>query len=844
MPTKKTKKEKDLESQVKSLEKEIKSLNSSTKVLARDVDNVTKTLKNSKKIAKAAKTATEKVSDKDVERISESIAREKQLVKLVDKMTGTLKQSDVNKITKALTFGKELGKLARSISSRITAREVNALNKALVNAKEVKRISNSLADKISKVDIKVLTGAAKYKKDAVANEKAAQIASASPDVVASSAATNTLEAILNSVSVLPKIAEDVSKLISERKVDAKQKIIKRSEELEALREGGSKSTTATKNGSMTTPAMGAASSASAAGGGFSLASGAAGLSAAALAAVLASPELRNTILDAGKKAAGEYVEKKKEGAKSWFGEFGQNLLSGDFNLAAKQIKDVASPTMAGFTTLAKTISAPGKAISNSLSKAGTLGKLFGFLSPTLNANRLLGVAGKFATPLNLAAGVADVVQGATSDAYLKYGTGRFTTGLATGMAGQEDEPTFWRVLSKMGLGATAGGLGGSVVPGIGTTVGAVGGAITGGLAAYYGPEKTAKVIDGAMQYGQNVATSIYEDVTSGFMATVGDGATKAYLKTKELGLGFGLSLMNAQKGIRSFFGTDTDSQDLNKSISETKALLEKTQAEREAITANRIKSMQNIEAAQNRRWSQSTESWREETYGRKPINTAAGGMSDYIQQLFKVESSNNPNAKNPLSSASGLGQFTKGTWERVTKQMGKNWTLADRFDPQKMLEATTFLTNQNRNILKTQLNREPTYAELYMAHFMGPGKAARFLKMKETTPFRDAAMLFPSEAAANPSIFAPGRSLKQVFDIMSNKIEPGGTRKYLPEMSEPQIKPGQLETNPNNTVVNIINSFNQSKTDNSTRMTPAQQLPAGSQLHFGPGSPVDRGPRY
>jgi hypothetical protein len=347
-----------------------------------------------------------------------------------------------------------------------------------------------------------------------------------------------------------------------------------------------------------------------------------------------------------------------------------------------------------------------------------------------------------------------------------------------------------------------------------------------------------------MQYGQNVATSIYEDVTSGFMATVGDGATKAYLKTKELGLGFGLSLMNAQKGIRSFFGTDTDSQDLNKSISETKALLEKTQAEREAITANRIKSMQNIEAAQNRRWSQSTESWREETYGRKPINTAAGGMSDYIQQLFKVESSNNPNAKNPLSSASGLGQFTKGTWERVTKQMGKNWTLADRFDPQKMLEATTFLTNQNRNILKTQLNREPTYAELYMAHFMGPGKAARFLKMKETTPFRDASMLFPDEAAANPSIFAPGRGLKQVFDIMSNKIQPGGTRKYLPEMSEPQIKPGQLETNPNNTVVNIINSFNQSKTDNSTRMTPAQQLPAGSQLHFGPGSPVDRGPRY
>jgi hypothetical protein len=848
MPSKKTKKQSDLESQVKSLEKEIKSLNSSTKVLARDVDAVTKTLKNSKKIAKAAKSANEKVSDKDVERISESIAREKQLVKLANKLTGTLKQSDVNKITKALTFGKELGKLARSISSRITAREVNALNKALINAKEVKRISNSLADKISKVDIKVLTGAAKYKKDSVANQKANKLVGASSGVLASDDASNTLNNILNSVSVLPKIAEDVSKIISERKVDARQKIIKRSEDLETLREGESKRAVATKSGTV------AGSGTSTA---FNLLSGAAGLSASAVAALVAalvvSPEFRKILTNAITDAGTKYAEEKAEDVKSGFDRFIENLMAGDFNLVAKQIKDVASPAVAGLATLAKALSSPTSAGQNLASKASLLTRLRNYLSPIANANRLLKFAGFFAAPLNIAAGVADAVQGASSDAYLKYGTGRSTAGLATGMAGQEDEPKFWRVLSKMGLGATVGGLRGG-------PVGAFAGMTSAGLAAYYGPEKTAEVIDSALQYANNIKTDIINDFSTGFGVAIADPiermaySIKQWYYEKELRNEYNRRDMMvgdsfAGNLIASMSGADSgDIEDIEKARDEVRRRylneIYDAKTKKNSVLNRRIDITRKRGEDQNKRWSQSLSSWREETYGRKPIDTTAGYMSDYLRQLFKAESGNNPTKKNPLSSASGLGQFIKPTWESVTEQMGKNWTLSDRFDPKKATEASIFLTNQNREAFKSTFNREPSYAELYSLWFLGTPKGINFLQMKDAAPYSIAKNLFPDEARSNPDIFLPGMSLKGVFDILSNKIQPGGTRKYLPDMTELPIKSSQLETNSNNTVVNIINSFNQNKTDNSTRMNPLQQFPSESSMSFGSGSPVDRGRKF
>ncbi len=43
---------------------------------------------------------------------------------------------------------------------------------------------------------------------------------------------------------------------------------------------------------------------------------------------------------------------------------------------------------------------------------------------------------------------------------------------------------------------------------------------------------------------------------------------------------------------------------------------------------------------------------------------------EYYRTLAMIESSGNPNAKASTSSASGLYQFTKGTWKNLVDQMG------------------------------------------------------------------------------------------------------------------------------------------------------------------------------
>jgi Transglycosylase SLT domain len=189
---------------------------------------------------------------------------------------------------------------------------------------------------------------------------------------------------------------------------------------------------------------------------------------------------------------------------------------------------------------------------------------------------------------------------------------------------------------------------------------------------------------------------------------------------------------------------------------------------------------------------------------------------NYLNSLIRVESGGNPNAKNPLSSAGGLGQITDGTWMDATRQMGVNWPVSDKFDPQKNLAVTKFLTEQNRSLLASRLGRNPSNAELYMGHFMGPETALTFAQQMSINPNASAAGMFPKEARANPSIFN-GRSLQQVFDLMSNKINGNAT------------KLSQLAANGNSSSTNNVFSFN-------TAAAPQGAPPVASQTESTPHS--------
>jgi hypothetical protein len=106
-----------------------------------------------------------------------------------------------------------------------------------------------------------------------------------------------------------------------------------------------------------------------------------------------------------------------------------------------------------------------------------------------------------------------------------------------------------------------------------------------------------------------------------------------------------------------------------------------------------------------------------------------------IDSIIGVESGGNPNATNPNSSATGLGQFISSTWldtlraARPDLAQGKTDAelLALRNDPQLSREMTEAYANQNQATL-SKAGLPVTPGTTYLAHFAGPGGAVRVLQ--------------------------------------------------------------------------------------------------------------------
>lgn len=92
----------------------------------------------------------------------------------------------------------------------------------------------------------------------------------------------------------------------------------------------------------------------------------------------------------------------------------------------------------------------------------------------------------------------------------------------------------------------------------------------------------------------------------------------------------------------------------------------------------------------------------------------------YLARTAQIESAMNPNARNPRSSAGGLFQFIDST--------ARAYGLRNRFDPVQATDAAGRLGRDNARHLRGVLGREPTGAELYLAHQQGAGGAARLLR--------------------------------------------------------------------------------------------------------------------
>ena len=90
-----------------------------------------------------------------------------------------------------------------------------------------------------------------------------------------------------------------------------------------------------------------------------------------------------------------------------------------------------------------------------------------------------------------------------------------------------------------------------------------------------------------------------------------------------------------------------------------------------------------------------------------------------LLRVAEIESSLNPKAKNPNSSASGLFQFVSTT--------AAQYGVTDPFDAAQSADAGARLMRDNTNYLRTKLGRDPTVGELYLAHQQGAAGAMRLL---------------------------------------------------------------------------------------------------------------------
>jgi hypothetical protein len=179
----------------------------------------------------------------------------------------------------------------------------------------------------------------------------------------------------------------------------------------------------------------------------------------------------------------------------------------------------------------------------------------------------------------------------------------------------------------------------------------------------------------------------------------------------------------------------------------------------------------------------------------------------YLLAQARVESGLNPNAKAKTSSARGLYQFTNATWLETVRKHGAEHGLGWAADAIKAgaagagtaaratilslrdnAEAAALMAGEfaqdNAAILERKLGRAAGATELYMAHFLGPGGAAKFLGTLAISPGMAAASVVPAAAAANRSVFyekdGSPRSLEAVFARFAAKIEAPSPNHPLP----------------------------------------------------------------
>jgi hypothetical protein len=173
----------------------------------------------------------------------------------------------------------------------------------------------------------------------------------------------------------------------------------------------------------------------------------------------------------------------------------------------------------------------------------------------------------------------------------------------------------------------------------------------------------------------------------------------------------------------------------------------------------------------------------------------------YLMEKASAESGFDPKAASPRSSATGLFQFIESTWLKMVKDHGaqfglgrfasqieirdgkpcvddckvKDQILALRKNPEISALMAGAYSKENQGYLERHIDGKVGDTELYLAHFLGAGSAARFLNARAEDGNAPAARLFPHAARANRGVFFDAathkaRTLDQVYALIADKF--------------------------------------------------------------------------
>jgi hypothetical protein len=164
------------------------------------------------------------------------------------------------------------------------------------------------------------------------------------------------------------------------------------------------------------------------------------------------------------------------------------------------------------------------------------------------------------------------------------------------------------------------------------------------------------------------------------------------------------------------------------------------------------------------------------------INKASdivGVDKSLMYAMAKQESGFDPSAAAKTSSAKGLYQFIKGTWNSMVKQYGSKYPILKEKGPEdaeaNALAGALFIKENSDYLSKNGIPVNAT--TIYAAHFLGPKGAKKLLT---ADPETDAAALMPDAAASNDFIFyektnnkpdkSKPRTVQQVTNVLFEKV--------------------------------------------------------------------------